>query len=175
MTDFAEVECAIRQLHGHYADAVWRMDFESFGKCFAEDCRWTIGGVVIKGRQEIVDYNRTLFTTKFRKLLITLRTPILKVEGDKASGRTYFTGTNVLADGSPYTPIGCYFEHFVKRDGKWLFHWRLFQTHYAGPPSMTGKFFENPDFGAPPAMPPLDAITANHTKMHAQENVGVKK
>src|SRR5579871_1207168 len=80
MTDFVTAECMIRQLQARYCDAVWRLDFEAFGDCFTETCEWRIGGAIIRGRKEIVEYNRTLFTTKFRRLLITLRTPILEVE-----------------------------------------------------------------------------------------------
>jgi hypothetical protein len=172
MTNFVDAECAIRQLHGRYADAVWRLDFDAFADCFSEDCRWTIGGAVIHGRSAIVEYNRQLFTTKFRKLFITLRTPILEVGDGTASGRTYFTGSNVLADGSPYAAIGIYYERFVEQGAKWRFDWRLFQTLYAGPPDMSGKFFENPDWGAPPNMPPLDAVTLDHTGRHTQGDVG---
>ena len=31
MQDFVATECAIRQLHARYADAVWRKDANSFG------------------------------------------------------------------------------------------------------------------------------------------------
>ena len=105
MTNFVEAECMIRQLHARYADSVWRQDFETFGECFAEDCEWRIGGAILKGRQKIVDYNRELFTTKFRKLFITLRTPVLEVGDGVASGRTYFSAQNIMADGSAFAPI----------------------------------------------------------------------
>jgi hypothetical protein len=69
---------------------------------------------------------------------------------------------SVLA-GKPFAPIGTYFDRCVDEGDRWRFGWRLFQTHYAGPPDMTGALFENPDFGPPPAMPPLDAPTIDHT------------
>jgi uncharacterized protein (TIGR02246 family) len=164
--EFALAECAIRQLHSHYADAVWRLDFDAFGDCFAEDCEWRIGGIILHGRDEIVEYNCRLFTTKFRRLLITLRTPVLEVQGDKASGRTYFSAQNIMADGSAFAPFGVYYEHFVKEDDRWRFKWRLFQTLYSGPPDLSGSLHEQLEFGAPPNMPPLDVETLNVTGLH---------
>jgi len=52
--DLLLAELAIRQLHVKYADAVWRKDFVAFGDCFAEDCEWRIGGMILRGRDEIV-------------------------------------------------------------------------------------------------------------------------
>lgn len=168
VTDFVVAECAIRQLHARYADSVWRLDYDAFGDCFAEDCEWRIGGVVLRGREEIVRYNRKLFSTKFRRLFITLRTPILEVNGAKASGRTYFSAQNIMADGTPFAPLGVYYEHFVNQGDRWRFSWRLFQTLYAGPADLTGTFPEQPEFGPPPAMPPLDVATLNVTGLHSK-------
>lgn len=167
MNDFVVAECMIRQLHARYVDSVWRMDFDSFGDCFAEDCEWRIGGIILRGRDEIVDYNRTLFTTKFRRLLITLRTPVLDVQGQTASGRTYFAAQNVLADGTPFAPMGVYYEHFIDEGDRWRFKWRLFQTLYTGPSDLSGEFHEQPEFGPPPAMPPRDVETRNVSGLHA--------
>lgn len=91
------------------------------------------GGVTLNGRTSIVDYMRDLFATRFRSLFITLRTPLLDVQQGKASGRTYMSAQNILADGSAFTPFGVYYEHFVEEEEGWRFSWRLFQTLYAGP------------------------------------------
>lgn len=168
MTDFAAAECAIRQLQGRYTDAVWRLDFEAFADCFAEDCEWLIDGVTMKGRDEIVEYNRTLMTTRFRRLLITLRTPILDVQEGKASGRTYFSAQNVLANGTAFAPLGVYYEHFVDEGERWRFKWRLFETLYSGPPDLSGQWHDQPDYGPPPNMPPRDAQTLSKVGLHQQ-------
>jgi hypothetical protein len=175
MTDFVVAECAIRQLHARYLDAVYRYDFESFGDCFTEDCRWTIGGAVLHGRKAIVEYNRKLFTEKFKKLFITLRTPILDVGDGVASGRTYFSGQNVLIDGTPYFPTGIYYERFVDQGDRWRMAWRMFETHYHGPADLSGTFFQNPDWGPPPNLPPLDAVAINHTNRHTQGEIRADK
>ena len=169
MTDFATAEAAIRQLHAIYTDAVWRKDYDLFAACFTEDCEWRIGGIVLRGRDVIVAHVRNVFP-KFQWILMTFRTPVLQIGDGVATGRTYVTEQSVFQDGTPFAPIGTYFERFVEQDGQWKFAWRLFQTNYIGPPDQSGRFVGiNPDFGPPPAMPPLDAPTYNYTGMHTQE------
>ena len=40
-----------------------------------------------------------------------------------------------------------------------VFQWRMFQTHYTGPPELTGTLYDVADYGPPPGMPPLDEAT----------------
>ena len=158
ITDWVLAEIGIRQLHARYIDAVWRKDYESFGDCFSPECEWRIAGTVVRGREEAVVFIRRMMDD-FQSIFISLSTPILKVDGAAASGRTYFTARNLFKDGRPFAPIGMYYERFVLEDGQWRFKWRLFQTHYSGPPDLSGTYTPQPDYGAPPGMPPLDALT----------------
>lgn len=162
MTEFHIAECGIRQLHARYADAVWRKDIDAFGDCFAEDCEWRISGRVMHGRGEIVPFMSHVFTL-FRRILLTMRTPVLEVGDGVGSARTYFTEQSVRADGQPLAAIGTYFERFVDQGDRWRFAWRLFQTEYAGSPDFTGPFYDNPEWGRPPAMPPRDAVPVDHS------------
>lgn len=162
MTEFHIAECAIRQLHARYGDAVWRQDLDAFGDCFAEDCEWRISGRAFRGRNEIKQFMATVFPM-FRRILFTLRTPILEVGVGVASARTYVTEESVQADGTALFSIGTYFERFVDQGDRWRFSWRLFQSEYASAPGLTGPFYDNPVLGPPPAMPPLDAIPADHS------------
>ena len=157
MREFLRAESGIRQLHARYIDAVWRRDYEAFGNCFAADCEWRISATVIRGRAEAVAFIRRMLDD-FRCIFITLGTPILEVGDGVASGRTYFIAHNLLRDTKPFAPIGMYYERFVDEGDQWRLKWRLFQTHYSGPPDLSGQFIANPDYGAPPGMPPLDAL-----------------
>lgn len=168
--EYSIVECAIRRLQADYCDATWRMDFDAFGDCFAEDCEWRFAGDVMHGRKAIVDYCRKLFTTKFRSIFVTLRTPILEIGDGTASGRTYFSAQNILADGRGYFPLGVYYERFVDQGDRWRFSWRWFQTLYAGPADLSGPLFKDPGFGAPPAMPPRDVPTYNLSGLQDSTN-----
>jgi hypothetical protein len=100
---------------------------------------------------------------------MTMRNPFVALAQPGASARTYVTENNIRADGTPMTAIGIYFDRVIVHAGEWRFAWRLFQTAYFGPPDLSGEFFEgNTDFGAPPAMPPLDAPTIDFTGMHTR-------
>jgi hypothetical protein len=62
--------------------------------------------------------------------------------------------------------VGTYFERAtLGDDGRWRRAWALFQLHYMGPADLTGEYFEQPDFGAPPAFPPPDAIAPNYSRI----------
>lgn len=164
MTDQVAVETAIRQFHALYTDAVWRKDYDAFGDCFTEDAEWRIAGMVLSGRPAIVDNLKRLMPS-FRRVLMTFRTPILTMGDGTATGRTYVTEQNAFVNGRPGCSIGIYYERFIDQGDRWRCSWRLFQLHYLGPADLTGEFFDNPDFGPPPAMPPLDAPTFNHSGM----------
>lgn len=154
---FAVAEIGIRQLQARYIDAVWRKDYESFGECFAVDSEWRIAGRVVRGRDAATGFIKQMLG-EFQSIFIVLGTPILEVGEGVASGRTYFTARNILRDGRPFGPMGVYYERFIQQADVWRFKWRLFQTHYSGPPDLSGNYEQHPDYGPPPAMPPLDAI-----------------
>ncbi|MCJ2181010.1 nuclear transport factor 2 family protein [Novosphingobium album (ex Hu et al. 2023)] len=156
MIEFLAAEAGIRQLHARYTDAVWRKDVAAFGDCFALDAEWRLSGVVISGRGNISAFMAAAFE-KYRRILLTFRNPVVSLTGSgQATARTYVSEQSVLADGTAYGPIGTYYERLVEEAGIWRFAWRLFLTEYIGPPDLSGTFFDNPDFGPPPAMPPLD-------------------
>lgn len=156
MSTFTAAEAGIRQLQARCADAIWRKDAEALGDCFTEDAVWRLSAGVRRGRAEIVETMRAGFSN-FRAIFLTLRPPLLELGEGIASGRTYVTEEGARADGTGYAIIGIYFERFARgMDERWRFSWRHFQAHYAGPPRLTGAFIDAHDFGAPPAMPPLD-------------------
>ena len=112
MHDFVAVECAIRQLHARYADAVWRKDSSAFGALFANDAQWRVGGQVMCGRTAIEAFIAGVFPL-YRRILMTFRTPIVELEADgTASARTYVTEHSLFTDGTPFAPIGIYFDRF---------------------------------------------------------------
>jgi uncharacterized protein (TIGR02246 family) len=158
LTDLFTAEAGIRQLHARYTDAVWRKDFDSFAGCFAEDGEWRISGRLFSGRENIRD-GISVILDKFIRVLITFRTPIVDINGGTVTARTYIDERCAWKNGNTNISIGRYYEHFVEENGVWLFKWRLFELHYRGDPDMSGTFIDHPDYGPPPAMPPLDANT----------------
>lgn len=156
--NLAHAEAGIRQLHAAYTDAVWRQDSEAFADCFTADGEWRISGRVFRGRADIRDGIARILSN-FIRVLITFRTPSLEVGDGFATGRTYIDEKCAWKNGNTNISIGRYYERFVDEGDRWRFSWRLFELHYRGPPDLSGIFFEHPDYGAPPAMPPLDANT----------------
>jgi hypothetical protein len=157
MTDFAAAEAGVRALHARYTDAVWRRDFDAFAQCFAADGEWRISGMALRGRAQIRETIAAILA-RLDHVLISFRTPILEVGEGGVFGRTYVDERCAWKNGDTSISVGLYYERFVERDGRWLFQWRLFQMLYRGDPDFTGTFYDFPDYGAPPAMPPRDAV-----------------
>ena len=160
MTDFTTTECAVRQLHARYCDAVWRKDFDAFADCFAQEAEWRIVGNIFAGRENIKKAI-TGILANFSRVLMTLQPPILEVGEGVAYGRTYSTEHTRLVSGERGLSIGTYYERFVDDGDRWRFSWRLFKLHYSGPPDLSGPFFDNPDYGPPPAMPARDELSVH--------------
>jgi hypothetical protein len=161
MTNLGTAEMAIRQLHARYADAVWRKDFVAFGDCFTEDAEWRIAGNIFSGRANIVQTIERVMVD-YKRVLMTFRTPLIEVGDRSATARTYVTEDRAVIRGNPGMAIGRYYERIVDQGDRWRFKWRLYQLLYLGPPDLSGSFFENPDYGAPPGMPEPDALPVNH-------------
>lgn len=158
MTDFAAIDAGVRQLHARYSDAVWRKDAQAFADCFAPDGEWRISGMVMRGREEI-GANIERILSRMHRVLFTFRTPVLDLSGGEVTGRVMVDEKVCWADGKTNIALGCYYERFVEIDGRWYFTWRLFEPHYRGPPDLTGTWFEQSDWGPPPALPPRDTPT----------------
>lgn len=157
-SQFAEVEAQVRQLHAHYADAVWRKDAAAFAQCFMPDAEWRISGMVLTGRDEITAGFQHLLASANR-VLITFQTPLLDLAGGPAAAaRVYVTERCSWTDKAPNLNIGRYYERYAESGGRWRFSWRLFQLLYKGPADLTGEYLEHPDYGAWPGMPPADAV-----------------
>ncbi|KHK90939.1 nuclear transport factor 2 family protein [Novosphingobium malaysiense] len=160
MPQFAAAEAGIRQLHARYAEAVWRKDLDAFGDCFADECEWRIAGNVLEGREGIVAAFAGIIDDA-QRVFMTFQIPIISLEGtSRASGRTMVSEQCRWKNGRANLTLGRYFEDFVRDDDRWRFTWRLYQVLYAGPPDLSGTYYDEPDFGAPPVMPPRDAMPA---------------
>jgi hypothetical protein len=102
---------------------------------------------------------------------VTSRTPVLHIENGKVSGRTIVTEQSVFEDGTVFMPIGTYFERYADQGDRWRFTYRFWITHYAGPPDMSGTFFDPPDYGPPPGMPGPDELPEDVTSFGKDNSV----
>lgn len=157
MADLAAVSAGVRQLYARYTDAVWRGDAESFAACFAADGEWRISGLTMTGREEIAATIGRIFD-RMHRVLFTYGDPVLSLVDGEWCARVMVNERVAWADGRTNISIGRYYERLVEDEGEWRFGWRLFELHYRGAPDLTGEWFDHPDPGPPPAMPPRDAL-----------------
>jgi ketosteroid isomerase-like protein len=162
MMDTMKAEFQIRQLHARYSDAIYRQDADSVAELFAEDGEWRVGGQITKGRENIKSFLAGVFP-QFKRIFMIFRTPIVHVTADEIGSRCYVTENSQFADGRAFGPIGVYYDRFTEVDGQLLFQWRLFHTQYVGPPDLSAPFYDVPDFGPPPGMPPVDYETLDRS------------
>ena len=158
MTDFVVAECAIRQLHARYIDAVWRKDIDAFVDCFAEDAEWKVAGQHLRGRDE-VRAAITKFLEPMERIAMMFSTPILEVGNGTAIGRTYVREYNKAKNGETASTVGIYYERFVDQGSRWRFQWRQWMLQYIGPPDLSAEIYESKDYGAFPGMPGPDDPT----------------
>lgn len=163
MSDFADAQARIVQLYAAYADAVWRKDAAAFGACFVPEAEWRIAGKVMAGRATIEAAAASIFST-MNRVLMTFRTPQIALTDAGANARVYVTEQCSWQDRDPGMNIGCYHDRIERRDGQWLFAWRLFELLYTGPEDLTGSYFEQADPGPFPAMPARDAVPPDRTR-----------
>ncbi len=163
MADLVAAELGIQQLHARYIDAVWREDIETFGDCFTPDCEWRIFGQLFAGRDAVQEMMRGV-VKRVTKILITMRPPVIGVIDGALCGRSYFTEQSKLTTGQPLLVLGTNYVRYADDRGRWRFDWRLFDIDYMGPPDFSGQYFDNPDYGPAPAMPPRDAIPVDHRR-----------
>jgi hypothetical protein len=165
MSEFAAAEAGVRQCQARYIDAVWRMDFVAFADCFTEDAEWRVpafadgrtaeSGIVdsvIKGRAACVEFFRES-CIPFDRIYMTLNTPILKVNGGTAIGRTYVTERNARKDKVPFYSTAIYYDRFIQQGERWRYGLHHFQLQFMGAPDMKGEFMKVKDYGAPFGMP----------------------
>jgi hypothetical protein len=168
----ADIECAVRQLHARYADAVWRKDYVAFAECFEVNAEWRISGMILQGRSQIVAAIEQLMGN-FQRVVMSFHSPLLHLAGDSIWARTHSVEQYAMASGPAGAALGTYYERFSRSDDDVQFSWRLFELNYMGPADLSGTFFRNPDYGAPPAMPPLDAVPANHSGLGTTSQTAV--
>jgi uncharacterized protein (TIGR02246 family) len=158
MTDLMIAEFNIRQLHGRYADALWRKDPDSFADLFAEDAEWKIAGMHLRGRQQIkTEFAK--FMQHIDRTLMILGTPVVEVVDGVVCSRTLVTENNKFADGRTASTVGVYYERFVDEGTRWRFKWRHWNLYYIGPPDFTAPLYQVKEFGPPPGMPAQDDPT----------------
>jgi ketosteroid isomerase-like protein len=158
MSRFSEAECAIRQLHARYVDALWRKDADAFADLHAVDAEWKVAGMHIRGREQIRS-EFAKFMLYLDRTLMIFGDPIVELGDGVASSRSYVTENNKFADGRTASTVGIYYERFVDEGDRWRFKWRHWNLYYIGPPNLSAPMYPCLEYGPPPGMPGPDDPT----------------
>lgn len=142
-TDWATIDCEVRNLAGRYCDAVLRGDRDRFANCWTADAEWVVpGGEVLAGRDAIVD--RFL---ELRRLSVLCVQELLSgvIEPGEASGADavatwQIRETQRRSDGWVICTVGVY-QDVMRRDddGALRFARRQFDLVYRGPLNYAGR------------------------------------
>lgn len=121
---------AIRALLERYCDGVNQRDAETWGSTWAEDAIWELPHLDmegLKGHETIVA--AWLEAMKMFPFVNMMAMPgVIKVEGDRATMRSYTDEVAVTQDGTELRPRGQYDDECVKVAGEWKFSRRVFSV-----------------------------------------------
>ena len=120
-----EDRIAIRETIEAYADAVFRRDGEAWAANWAEDSVWNLAGMEVAGKANIV----ALWTgamAGFSFVAFFAQPGEIRIDGNRASVRSYTVEDLVETDGKPRHVVGRYDDELVKEDGHWLFARRIY-------------------------------------------------
>jgi 3-phenylpropionate/cinnamic acid dioxygenase small subunit len=119
----------IGELLVRYASAVDGRDWELFRTCFTPDCRADYQDIGswedVEGLTRfMVDAHAGMGHTQHR-----ISNPVITVEGDRASARTYVDLVGMTPDGaSGINSIGWYDDELVRTEGGWRIARRQYRT-----------------------------------------------
>ena len=120
-----EDQLAIRALHESYADAVFRRDAADWGALWADDASWDLMGTPVEGKQAIVGLWTGAMST-FAFVAFFSQVGTIEITGDTASGRLYTSEVLEDLEGNLRRTVGRYEDHYVRKDGTWLYQSRSF-------------------------------------------------
>jgi len=122
-----EDRLAIRELVDSYNDAVMRFDGEAWKSNWADDATWTLPGAGdVTGVDNIYGAWQSAMTA-FSFVGFFASAGPMAVDGDTARATWYQQEFLHQKDGGRRNITGKYSDEYVKRDGRWYFHRRVYE------------------------------------------------
>ena len=122
---------AIRELIEAFTIGIMRADTEMWGNTWAEEGSWKIPlkEEPTVGRANIVAFlAQALAKNAFVSMSAFPADTV--IEGDRAHGKAYVQECIYPKAGGQKTLIGCFHDEYVKRDGRWYFLSRDYESLY---------------------------------------------
>jgi uncharacterized protein (TIGR02246 family) len=120
----------IRALLDRYCDGVNQRDADLWGSTWAEDAVWELPHLQmerLRGRDNIVA--AWLEAMKLFPFVNMMAQPgVIRIDGDRATMRSYTTEVAVTQDGNEIRPRGEYNDECVRENGEWKFSLRKFRV-----------------------------------------------
>lgn len=120
----------IRALLERYCDGVNQRDPELWGSTWAEDAVWELPHLEmegLRGRETIVAaWTEAMKLFPFVNMMA--HPGFIKVDGDRATMRSYTTEVAVTAEDKEIRPRGEYHDECVRENGEWKFSLRKFKV-----------------------------------------------
>lgn len=119
----------IRELIEAFAAAAMRVDGAKFAATWAADGAWKLPSMPepTRGRDNItVAFVKAMAYLEFMSM-ISVPTELV-IEGDQARGKAHCQEVIFTKTGEQRVVVGCYDDHYVKREGRWLFLSRTYEV-----------------------------------------------
>ncbi len=134
-----ENQIALQRLMGRYVDAANRRDAEQWISTWAPDGRWSLMGMGVEGREQILGFwQQVLAGFEFAILMPSSRS--YSIDGDTATGHWYLQEFTRDLKGERMFALSRYTDAYRRIEGEWLFQSREYQFLYQGAPDLTGNF-----------------------------------
>jgi ketosteroid isomerase-like protein len=134
-----EDELALKNLMSRYADAVNRVDAETWISTWAEDAIWNLLGNPVSGKDNILALWKQMMSS-FEFALMLPSSCLFEVSDDTASGHWYLHEYTRDPEGNASTVLSRYLDTYVKQDGQWLYKSRDYGFIYNGPADLSGNY-----------------------------------
>lgn len=120
---------AIRQLIEAFAIGIMRADTDIWGNTWAEEGSWKIPlkDEPAIGRTNIIAVLEEIMARNAFVSMISFPSELV-IEGDKAHGKAYAQELIFPKSGGQKTLVGCFHDEYVKRDGRWYFLSRVYES-----------------------------------------------
>ena len=114
---------AIQQLFFEYGNYLDSGDFDSYSKLFAQEGEAMLGPMGrAKGPEAIKEMMVRLLAADVGKTFHLISSPLVKLDGDKATSDVMWSVIHRGADGNPMlTMIGRHKDDLVRENGQWKF------------------------------------------------------